>query len=65
MACKQVPPAMLEDLLLSHPAVSDACVIGKPDPIAGELPFAYVVPVKGAKVSAQDITDFVASKILL
>lgn len=56
---------MLEDLLLSHPAVSDACVIGKPDPIAGELPFAYVVPVKGAKVSVQDITDFVASKILL
>lgn len=40
---------MLEDLLLSHPSVSDACVIGKPDPIAGELPFAYVVPVKGAK----------------
>ncbi|XP_025095081.1 4-coumarate--CoA ligase 1-like isoform X2 [Pomacea canaliculata] len=60
---EQVPPAMLEDLLLSHPAVSDACVIGKPDPIAGELPFAYVVPVKGAKVSAQDIKDFVAKNV--
>lgn len=39
----QVPPAELEDLLLSHPRVRDAAVIGVPDAAAGELPRAYVV----------------------
>jgi 4-coumarate--CoA ligase len=39
----QVPPAELEDLLLSHPQIRDAAVIGIPDEDAGEVPKAYVV----------------------
>ena len=39
----QVAPAELEALLLTHPAVADAAVIGRPDARAGELPVAYVV----------------------
>ena len=39
----QVAPAELEALLLSHPSVADAAVIGVPDEAAGELPRAYVV----------------------
>ncbi|GMS93509.1 hypothetical protein PENTCL1PPCAC_15684, partial [Pristionchus entomophagus] len=39
----QVPPAELEDLLLSHPLVRDAAVIGLPDERRGELVRAYVV----------------------
>lgn len=34
----QVPPAELEDLLLSHQSIGDAAVIGVPDEEAGELP---------------------------
>ena len=34
----QVPPAELEALLLTHPKVADAAVIGLPDEEAGELP---------------------------
>jgi acyl-CoA synthetase (AMP-forming)/AMP-acid ligase II len=40
----QVAPAELEALLTGHPAVADAAVVGVPDPAAGELPKAYVVP---------------------
>lgn len=39
----QVPPAELEALLLTHPLIADAAVIGRPDERAGELPVAYVV----------------------
>jgi len=38
---KKVPPAELEAVLLQHPKVADAAVIGKPDLTAGELPYAY------------------------
>lgn len=40
----QVPPAELEALLLAHPNVADAAVIGRPDARSGEVPVAYLVP---------------------
>jgi acyl-CoA synthetase (AMP-forming)/AMP-acid ligase II len=39
----QVAPAELEAVLLTHPAITDAAVIGRPDDRHGELPIAYVV----------------------
>jgi acyl-CoA synthetase (AMP-forming)/AMP-acid ligase II len=39
----QVAPAELEGLLCTHPAVSDAAVVGVPDDAAGEVPKAFVV----------------------
>jgi acyl-CoA synthetase (AMP-forming)/AMP-acid ligase II len=39
----QVAPAELEGLLLDHPAVIDAAVVGLPDLAAGEIPVAWVV----------------------
>ena len=39
----QVAPAELEALLLTHPLVADAAVIGIPDDKAGEVPRAYIV----------------------
>jgi acyl-CoA synthetase (AMP-forming)/AMP-acid ligase II len=39
----QVAPAELEALLLTHPHVSDAAVVGRPDERTGEVPVAYVV----------------------
>ena len=50
----QVAPAELEALLLSHPAITDAAVIGINDPEAGEVPMAFVTatqPLTLAQVS--------------
>ena len=44
----QVPPAELEAVLITHPAVADAAVVGVPDDEAGELPKAFIVLAPGA-----------------
>jgi acetyl-CoA synthetase len=38
-----VGPFEVESALMEHPAVAEAAVIGKPDPLIGELVKAYVV----------------------
>ncbi len=57
----QVPPAELEAVLLSHPAVADAAVVPFPDEEAGEIPRAFVVR-KGA-ATAEEIMAFVAGQV--
>ena len=41
----------LEDALLTHPAVSEAAVVGAPDPVKGEVPVAAVVLREGYEPS--------------
>ncbi|HEY3080363.1 MAG TPA: 4-coumarate--CoA ligase family protein [Chloroflexota bacterium] len=57
----QVPPAELEALLLTHPAVADCAVIPIPDEEAGEVPKAYVV-LKG-EASADALMGYVAERV--
>ncbi|KAG0245816.1 hypothetical protein B0O80DRAFT_446073 [Mortierella sp. GBAus27b] len=64
----QVAPAELEDILVSHPDILDAAVIGIEDQEqATELPLAYVVkqPTSptSASLSEKDVQDYVASKV--
>ena len=59
----QVPPAELEALLLTHPQIADAAVIGLPDDEAGEIPAAYVVLKQGQDTTAADIQRFVAEQV--
>lgn len=57
----QVPPAELEAVLTSHPAVADAAVIGIPDEEAGELPKAFVVV--SAPVTEEEVMAYVAERV--
>ncbi len=59
----QVPPAELEGLLIEHPEISDAAVIGKPDEESGEIPKAFVVKSAGSNISEDEIMSFVSSKV--
>jgi 4-coumarate--CoA ligase len=59
----QVAPAELEALLLTHPQVADAAVVGRPDERSGEVPVGFVVLKAGATASEQDIADFVAGQV--
>ncbi|KAF1816440.1 4-coumarate-CoA ligase-like protein [Eremomyces bilateralis CBS 781.70] len=57
----QVAPAELEALLVSHPKILDAAVIGV-DADDTEVPRAYVVADQ-AQISAADITDYVKQNV--
>ena len=58
---RQVAPAELEALLLSHGSIADAAVIPSPDDESGEVPKAFVVLKNEA--SAEQIMDFVAGRV--
>ena len=55
----QVAPAELEALLLTHPKIADAAVIGVPDERAGEIPRAYVVKNSNSHLTDTEVYDFV------
>ncbi|KAF2193159.1 acetyl-CoA synthetase-like protein [Zopfia rhizophila CBS 207.26] len=61
----QVAPPELEAVLLSHPSIIDAAVIGIPTSSAdGELPRAYVVQRPGTpKLSEQEVIEYSAGKL--
>jgi len=59
----QIAPAELEALLLSHPKVADAAVIGVSDDDGQEVPKAFVVAVAGADLTAEEVSAFVSDQV--
>jgi acyl-CoA synthetase (AMP-forming)/AMP-acid ligase II len=59
----QVPPAELEALLLTHPKIADAAVIGIHDKEGEEIPKAFVVRQPGAELSADEVMGFIADRV--
>ena len=59
----QVAPAELEALLLTHPSIADAAVVGVPDDEAGEIPRAFVVLRPGHTLEPADVTEFMQGHV--
>jgi acyl-coenzyme A synthetase/AMP-(fatty) acid ligase len=55
-----IGPFEVESLLMEHPAVAEAGVIGKPDPVAGEIVKAFVALKPGREPSEELRRDLVA-----
>ncbi|MFE3051709.1 acyl-CoA synthetase [Nocardia sp. NPDC059239] len=56
-------PAVIEDALLSHPQVTSAGAVGRPDVHAGEVPVAYVTLVPGAEVSEAELVAWAGERV--
>ncbi|MQA73664.1 MAG: AMP-binding protein [Solirubrobacterales bacterium] len=56
-----IAPAELELVLREHPAVDEACVVGRPDPRRGEVPVAWVV-LSGA-ATEEELVSFVRARV--
>jgi len=59
-----VTPREVEDILRTHPAVDDACVVGIPNELLGELVCACVVPVEGAILTGDELKEFCRDQLV-
>jgi len=59
---ENVAPAEVEEVLLAHPAIETAQVVGVPDARLGEVACAYVTLKAGFSVSSEEILSFVKQK---
>jgi fatty-acyl-CoA synthase len=53
----------LENQLMAHPAVLEACVVGVPDPRWEERPLATVVLREGATATVEELRDFLGTRV--
>ena len=60
---ENIYPGELEEVIYEHPAVAEATVIGKPDPIYGEKVIAFVVTKQGKSVTSEEVLDFMRPKV--
>jgi long-chain acyl-CoA synthetase len=59
----KVFPSVVEDVILEHPAVKEALVIGVPDEYRGEVPRAYVTLVEDGAATGEGLASWLNAKI--
>ena len=58
-----VYPMEVEAVMAEHPAVAGVAVVGRPDPVMGEIGVAVVVPVAAASPSLDDLRRFAEGRL--
>lgn len=56
-------PAEVEDVLLEHPKIADAAVIGVPHARTGESVAAWIVPEPGATVTVDEVREYASAHL--
>lgn len=60
----QISPSEIESYLIQHESIKAVCVVGIPDPVAGDLPAAVIIKQDDdAPISRNDVEQMVAGKI--
>jgi len=58
-----VYPKEVEEVLLTHPSLSEVAILGVPDPQWGEIGLAVCVPAAGASPDPSEIGAFLSGKV--
>ena len=60
---ENISSQQVEKVIMEHPGVLEACVIGVPDEHWGEVPKAFVIPRPEAAITAEDVISFTRERI--
>ena len=58
-----IDPAVIENALLAHPAVTAAQAVGRPDVHAGEVPAAFVTLAPGADATPEELRAWASDRV--
>ncbi|MGG0643231.1 AMP-binding protein [Sporosarcina gallistercoris] len=59
-----VYPSRIEEVIVSHPAVQNAIVIGKPVEGVGEIPKAFVIVKPGTTLSVEELMSYTNERVV-
>jgi long-chain acyl-CoA synthetase len=54
---ENISPSEVEAVFAAHPSVLEVAVVGRPDPVMGEEPVAFVVAASGYEIDADELLD--------
>jgi acyl-CoA synthetase (AMP-forming)/AMP-acid ligase II len=60
---ENIYPKEIESAIYTHPQVGEAAVVGRPDPVYGEVPVAFVSIRNDAVVTPDDLLGHIRSSL--